>query len=171
MFEAENIENLLNSCAKRENPLADTSKLSIYDKDYLSFISIYNGCEITPDIRIFGYEESLNTNRYIQNEYPEIAEKVWLIGCTGIGDQWFLDKESHSILFYDHDQGEYTDSEFTDLGIKFNDFFRMSFVLRSLEDFLDDNSSFDQSQVEKEFKVEMNKISPKLYEKYPYNWI
>lgn len=171
MFEVDNIENILSSCEKRKNILSDTNKLSINDKDYLSFITTYNGCEITPDIKIFGYEESLNANRYIQEEYPDVAEKIWLIGCTGIGDQWFLDKESHSILFFDHDQGEYTNAEFTDLEVQFNDFFRMSFVLRSLEDFLDDNTSFDQDKVEKEFKVEMNKISPKLYERYPYNWM
>jgi hypothetical protein len=171
MFKTKEIENLLNTCEKREKSLSDISKISIDDKDYLYYISAYKGCEITPDISIFGYEESLNANSYILKNYPDTAGKVWQIGSSGIGDEWFINKGSHSVLFFDHDQGEYTNAEFTDLEIMFNDFFRMSFLLRSFEDFLDDNSSYDLKKVEKAFKSEMNKISPELYERYPYNWI
>ncbi|MFV0537619.1 MAG: SMI1/KNR4 family protein [Dysgonomonas sp.] len=171
MFKTKEIENILDTCEKREHALSNLSKLSIEDIDYLSFISKYKDCEITPDIRIFGYEEALNANNYITKEYPETAESVWQIGNTGIGDQWFIDKKTQSVLFYDHDQGEYDNSEFIDMEIKFYDFVKMGFLLRSLEDFLDDNTSYDTDIVEKEFRTRMNKISPELYEKYPYNWI
>lgn len=173
MFKSNNTTEILESCKKRGKPLTDTdlSKLSINDTEYCSFISSFDRSEITPDIIIYSLEEAVKANEYIATEYPEIAQEVWQIGCTGIGDQWFLDKESFSILFFDHDQGEYTDAEFIDLNIKFNDFLLMASLVRSLENFLDENTNFDEEKIETEFMTELNKISPNLYENYPYNWI
>ena len=52
----------------------------------------YREIEITPDIIILGYETALKENQYLHENYPEISEKVWIIGCTGQGDEWFVNK-------------------------------------------------------------------------------
>lgn len=172
MFEIESVDKLLENCRKRDKLLTDVniSSLSVNDTNYVSFISKYDKFEITPDIVVFNYEEAIKANNYLSREYPEIANEVWQIGCTGIGDQWFIDKESLSILFFDHDQGVYTDAEFTDLNIDFKDFLQVASLVRSLEDFLDDNTDFDKEKVETEFMTALNGITPELYENYPYNY-
>lgn len=96
--------------------------------NYLSFLGEFKEIEITPDIIIFGYEAALKENQYLHENYPEISEKVWIIGRTGQGDEWFIGKEKNNILFYDHNQGEYLNiNQFIDMRITFEDFLKMAF--------------------------------------------
>lgn len=69
------------------------------DDNYLSFLGEFREIEITPDIIIFGYETALKENRHLHENYSEISEKAWVIGRTGQGDEWFLDKSKIIFCF------------------------------------------------------------------------
>ncbi|MDC4392998.1 SMI1/KNR4 family protein, partial [Acinetobacter baumannii] len=92
---------------ERSSEIKKFGKLPQLDDNYLSFLGKYREIEITPDIIILGYETALKENQYLHENYPEISEKVWIIGCTGQGDEWFVNKTKNNILFYDHNQGKY----------------------------------------------------------------
>jgi hypothetical protein len=75
------------------NKIKKSISLWHLDDNYLSFIGKFKEIKITPDIIIFGYETALKENQYLHENYPEISEKVWIIGRTGQGDEWFIGKE------------------------------------------------------------------------------
>ena len=54
---------VLEKMKQRKIELRKIDKLpSLLDKFYLSFVSKYEGIEITPDIEVFGYEKALCEN-------------------------------------------------------------------------------------------------------------
>lgn len=138
--------------------------------NYLSFLGKFKEIEITPDIIIFGYETALKENQYLHENYPEISEKVWIIGRTGQGDEWFVNKTKNNILFYDHNQGEYLNiNQFLDMKINFENFLKMAFSYQQLEGKLDmheELNEFEQDQ----FKKLVNSINDGLYERYPFKY-
>ena len=94
---------VLEKMEQRKIELRKIDKLPpLLDKFYLSFVSKYEGIEITPDIEVFGYEKALCENRYLAANYGNISKKVWIIGTSGQGDEWFINRENNLILFYDH---------------------------------------------------------------------
>lgn len=162
------IERRLN---KRKVEIKNTDKLPPLNTPYLSFISKYEGVEITPDIKIFGYEEALKENRYLAANYPVISQIVWMIGVTGQGDEWFIHKNNSNILFYDHDQGEYSDiTQFVSLNIEFFDFLQMAFLYQDLENLLDKEDNIDKIPINT-FITAINSIYPNLYELYPFRYL
>lgn len=64
--------------------------------------------EIITDVVILDYQQAINANRYMAQEYPKFAGKLWLFAHSGCGDEWFLHKQTGQVWFYDHDQGEYS---------------------------------------------------------------
>ena len=67
---------VLERMEQRKVVLRKLDKLPLLDKFYLSFVSKYEGIEITPDIEVFGYEKALCENRYLATNYGYISEKV-----------------------------------------------------------------------------------------------
>lgn len=138
--------------------------------NYLSFLGKFKEIEITTDIIIFGCETALKENQYLCENYPEISEKVWIIGRTGQGDEWFVNKTKNNILFYDHNQGEYLNiNQFLDMKINFENFLKMAFSYQQLEEKLDmheELNEFEQDQ----FKKLVNSINDGLYERYPFKY-
>lgn len=155
---------------KRKSPIKRLDKLPPLDKPYQSFLSTYEGMEITPDLIIFGYEEALGENRYLESDYPDISKKLWIIGSTGQGDNWLIDREDGRVLFYDHNQGEYSGMEqFVRLHISFMEFLQMAFLYRDLEEALDEKESLDQAEMEN-FRKAVNEIHAALFKTYPFNY-
>ena len=96
---------------------------------------------------------------------------MWLIGITGQGDEWFIHKNNSSILFYDHDQGEYSDiTQFVSLNIEFFDFLQMAFLYQDLENLLDKEDNIDKIPINT-FITAINSIYPNLYELYPFRYL
>ena len=162
---------VLEKMEQRKIELRKIDKLpSLLDKFYLSFVSKYEGIEITPDIEVFGYEKALCENRYLATNYDNISKKVWIIGTSGQGDEWFINRENNLILFYDHNQGEYYNiSQFKCLNISFFCFLQMAFLYQDLEKLLDKQNSIDKPLIDN-FINEVNSIHPYLYTTYPYKY-
>ena len=91
---------ILERIEQRKMEIRNLEKLPPLDKFYLSFISKYEGIEITPDIEIFEYEKALNENRYLATNYEIISKKVWIIGASGQGDRWFINKENNFVVSF-----------------------------------------------------------------------
>lgn len=170
MFKKLTVEEILEKFQERKLTIKNIANLPALDIFYTSFLSKYQGLEITPDITVFGYEEALKENKYLSNNYPIIINKYWMIGRTGQGDEWFLHKESKSISFYDHNLGEYVDeAQFLTLDIPFLSFLQMAYLYQSLEELLDEKESL--SEIEQDnFKSAVNSIIPNLYEIYPFKY-
>lgn len=155
---------------ERSSEITKFSKLPQLDGNYLSFLGKFKEIEITPDIIIFGYETALKENQYLHENYPEISEKVWIVGRTGQGDEWFIGKEKNNILFYDHNQGEYLNiNQFIDMRITFEDFLKMAFSYQQLEEELDINEELNKVEQD-QFKKLVNTINEGLYERYPFEY-
>lgn len=161
---------VLNFLEKRKNAIASAEKLPNINSRYLNYIKEFKGIEITPDIIILSYEDALKENKYLNENYSFIQENYWIIGFSGQGDSWFIEKKTNKILFFDHNQGEYDESSiFINLDIGFCKFLRMAFLYKELEEFIDENE-FNREH-EKQFKKELNSLNPNLYNLYPYKYI
>lgn len=161
--------NLFNRLPRRASAIKSLTKLPELDAQYLAYLTNYTGVEITPDIMVYGYEEALRENKTIEKDFPNIGSKLWLIGSSGQGDDWFLDRTSGMILFFDHEQGEYDEIEqFTNLNINFINFLTMAFLYAELEELLD--SKILSTEETLAFRSAVNGIHPSLYESYPFDY-
>ncbi|MDB0117180.1 SMI1/KNR4 family protein [Acinetobacter pittii] len=152
------------------NEIKKSISLWQLNDNYLSFLGKFKEIEITPDIIIFGYEIALKENQYLHENYPEISEKVWIIGRTGQGDEWFVNKTKNNILFYDHNQGEYLNiNQFLDMKINFENFLKMAFSYQQLEEELDMHEELNEVEQD-QFKKLVNSINDGLYERYPFKY-
>ena len=123
MFNLKLEKEVFSNFENRKNIITNLEKLPKSSELYLSFLTKFKGIEIIPDIVIYGYEDSLNENRYLEKNYSECSSIFWIIGYSGQGDSWFISKSDDSIFFYDHNLGEYQIDYFMNLGINF---FRIS---------------------------------------------
>lgn len=152
------------------NEIKKSISLWQLNDNYLSFLGKFKEIEITPDIIIFGYETALKENQYLHENYPEISEKVWIIGRTGQGDEWFVNKTKNNILFYDHNQGEYLNiNQFLDMKINFENFLKMAFSYQQLEEEVDMHEELNEVEQD-QFKKLVNSINDGLYERYPFKY-
>ncbi|MEO4183098.1 SMI1/KNR4 family protein [Acinetobacter pittii] len=152
------------------NEIKKSISLWQLNDNYLSFLGKFKEIEITPDIIILGYEIALKENQYLHENYPEISEKVWIIGRTGQGDEWFVNKTKNNILFYDHNQGEYLNiNQFLDMKINFENFLKMAFSYQQLEEELDMHEELNEVEQD-QFKKLVNSINDGLYERYPFKY-
>jgi len=172
MFETKLSEQeILERLHKRSSEIKKLDKLPALDKFYITFLSQYEGTEITPDIELYGYETALNENRGIESDFPEIGKALWLFGATGQGDEWFLDKATGKVLFYDHNEGDYESiDQFANLNISFLEFLQMAFLYQELEDQLDMNDDELAENDKGDFRKAVNAIHPELYGVYPFNY-
>ena len=156
--------------SKRAIEIKNIDKLSLINGCYLYFISKYKGIEIIPDIEILSYEEALKENRYLETNFCQISQLVWMIGRTGQGDEWFIDRDNGRILFYDHNQGEYSKiDQFLRLNISFEEFLQMAFLYQDLENLFDKQVDINENQIES-FIEEISSIDPDLYKSYPFKY-
>jgi len=160
---------LLTVLEKRKSEIKNLDKLPKLDKFYLSFLANYEGVEIIPDIKIYGYEKALVQNRYLKMNYPNIGQTLWIIGETGQGDEWFINIENGNIMFYDHNQGEYSNIEqFISFNISFLEFLQMGLLYQELENSMDAMTIIKDDM--NNFKKTMNSIHLNLYELYPFKY-
>lgn len=154
---------------KRKTEMKRMDKLPKLDQFYLWFLRKCEYVEITPDIKIYGYEKALIENRYLDTNYLNIAQIMWMIGETGQGDSWFINKENGSIMFYDHNQGEYSPiGQFVNLNISFFEFLQMAFLYKELEEYIE-RKNIDKNDISIFIKV-INSINNSLYELYPFKY-
>ena len=157
-------QEILVRLSKRREKIKNLCKIPISDVFYLSFISSYEGIEIIPDIDVLGYEQSLIENRLLNST----CTSVWLIGRTGQGDEWFIDKESNCILFFDHNQGEHSSNDcFVNLKISFFQFLQLAFLYQALEESIEKQEVLNDNVI-KVFIDTVNSIAPNLYSLYPF---
>ena len=157
-------QEILVRLSKRRGKIKNLCKIPISDAFYLSFISSYEGIEIIPDIDVLGYEQSLIENRLLNST----CTSVWLIGRTGQGDEWFIDKESNCILFFDHNQGEHSSNDcFVNLKISFFQFLQLAFLYQALEESIEKQEVLNDNVI-KAFIDTVNSIAPNLYSLYPF---
>ena len=157
-------QEILVRLSKRREKIKNLCKIPISDVFYLSFISTYEGIELTPDIDILGYEQSLIENRLLNST----CTSVWLIGRTGQGDEWFIDRESNCVLFFDHNQGEHSSNDcFVNLKILFFQFLQLAFLYQALEKSIEKQEVLNDNVI-KVFIDTVNSIAPNLYSLYPF---
>ncbi|RQO68073.1 SMI1/KNR4 family protein [Pedobacter sp. KBW06] len=169
LFVKKRIEELLHFLKIRKSKIENTDEVPISDLHYLCYISTYEGLEITPDIELFGYEKALKENRYIEENYSDLYSSLWMIGSSGQGDGWFLDRTSGCVLFYDHDQGEYdAKSDFLSLQINFPEFIQAAFLFQEFESLLDEG--YPEAATAQLLKVGLDAINPVIFDLYPYKY-
>jgi hypothetical protein len=168
MFQHRSLQQLFSEFSSRKSPVKNSDKIGLNDPLYIDYIMNYEGLEIIPDIRLLGYEEVLRENKYLVANYPQLADQVWIIGTSGQGDGWFVERNRKNVLFYDHNLGEYESVlPFRDFGISFSEFIQAAFILRELETKLYDEE-VEPGIVEHVFKKSMSGVSGTFMELYPY---
>lgn len=127
-----------------------------FPEKYRKWVTQFKTIEISGDFILFNSVEAVNENR----EFA--TEEFWVFAGTGQGDRWLFDKKG-MVFFYDHDY----DEGFEPMGINFEQSVQMAFLLRDLEEMMD-----DQSRTSEETKVQLNtvfnQIHHQLSEKYPF---
>jgi len=170
MFEQRSFQQLFPEFSSRVSPVKNADKIGLNDPFYLDYILNYEGLEIIPDIRLLGYEEVLRENKYLAANYSQLADQVWMIGRSGQGDGWVVERHTKNVLFYDHDLGEYESVlSFRDFSIGFSEFIPAAFMLRELETKLYEEE-LESGTVEHVFKASMAGISSTFMERYPYHY-
>ncbi len=140
------------------------------DKTYSAFLEYCIDTEITPDLIFFGYETAIKENQYLAQHFPKFFAYFWMIGRTGQGDEWFLDRQTCEVLFYDHNQGEYQDrNQFKSMKISFFQFLQFALLLKELETRIDENACTALEFTC--FNHAVNMIHPELFEHYPFNYL
>ena len=167
MFNLKLEKEVFSNFENRKNIITNLEKLPKSSELYLSFLTKFKGIEIIPDIVIYGYEDSLNENRYLEKNYSECSSIFWIIGYSGQGDSWFISKSDDSIFFYDHNLGDYQIDYFMNLGINFLEFLKLAILYRDLETYLDLNDNIDEIS-QRKFKDAVNLIHDDLFSSYPY---
>ncbi|ADX67928.1 Uncharacterised protein [Weeksella virosa] len=162
-----NSNELFNFLEKLDPVIKDKGRIPQIDKKYTEFIHQFKEVSITPDIVLYGYRKAIEWNKRASDN--NLPQNLWLIGQSGQGDEWFLNEQTKTVFFFDHNQGEYGGLEnFLNLQIDFTGFLRMGFLLAKLEQRLEKDQSID------EFKQVvmglMNSIHPQLFEMFPYKY-
>ena len=166
MLVKRDIEELFGLFEEREVGVS-ADENPVNDLYYERYVLGYKGIEITPDIELFSYEEALVENRYIAEHYPELHLSVWMIGRSGQGDGWFLNRKSGVIMFFDHDQGEYENmTDLLDFKLSFSEFIQCAFLLQELEALLDEGKT--DEELGGAVKAGLDSINPLIFEFYPY---
>ncbi len=170
MFSLKTDRDIFSNFEIRANIVTNLGKLPNLNESYLSFLVRFKGMEITLDVIIYGYEDSLKENRYLENNYSECSKVFWMIGYSGQGDGWFINKLDGSIFFYDHDSGDYQIDNFMSLRINFLEFLQLSLLYRELERYLDLNNGIIDKISQKQFEDTVNSIHDNLFSSYPYRY-
>ncbi|EWH11466.1 hypothetical protein KLA_15755 [Cellulophaga geojensis KL-A] len=165
MFTIPDFNTITEEFERRNNIIKKHDKIPIKDPLYLEFICTYKSIELNADIELFEYDLCLRENKYIKENYNALSDKVWIIGRSGQGDEWFIDIKNNQILFYDHNKGEYERSLFANLEIDFVRFIQMGTVIKQMEKYIEEGE-----EVTEEYIKIMNTISPNLFNKYPYKY-
>lgn len=167
MFEI-NLLNEIGKLSPRSNAIKSFDKIPFDDQAYLNFITQFKTTEITPDFILLDYEKCLNRNDYLKKHYKKISSQFWMIAETGQGDEWFINIDNKLVYFYDHNLGEYAEENFTTLDVVFEDFLRLNFLIKELEDLIE--KDFDKDTLKENFIKAVNEIERGLYQKYPYRY-
>lgn len=155
--------------ARRPRPLKRLALLDGPYKSYIECLAHFDNMVVNADFQIFNYNDALNANRRLDAEYPALALARLLIGRTGQGDEWFIDRQSGHVLFYDHGQGEYSaQARFLDLGIGFVPFVQLAFLCRDLENRL---AADPDEQARKDFVRLVNSLKEGLLQKMPIDYL
>ncbi|MDO4431618.1 MAG: hypothetical protein Q4B95_10115 [Lonepinella koalarum] len=137
-----------------------------FDAEYCQFLCLYKKIEIIPDIILFDYEKAIIKNKYIEKEYKNISNYLWIFADSGSGDEWFLHKENRNVFFYDHNLGEYSSLDnFVNMKVGFLNFINLAFLIRNYYNDIDNNI------IEEDEKYFMENIYSKnkyFFDIYPY---
>ena len=95
-----------------------------------------------------------------------------MIGRTGQGDEWFIDRKSLQILFYNNDLGEYKSKfDFKNMQIDFTQFLQFCMLMKDFEQSLELYAFIESSPEFIQFKHQIHSIHPDLVENYPFNFL
>ncbi|MDM1786579.1 hypothetical protein [Acinetobacter bereziniae] len=170
MFE---LQNNLDDIFKHLNPCRQIiPEVSSFPQDlnYVEFLKTCADTEITADIHLFGCEKALKENQYLAQNFPILSRQVWMIGRTGQGDEWFMDRQSFEILFYDHDLG-FTDAlnfySLQSMQINFFQFLQFALLLQESEEYIDRSITDNEFA---QFEQAVKQIDSALFSNYPFNY-
>lgn len=167
MFEIK-LKDEIKKFTLRKDTIKKLDKIVITDKSYIDYISKYESETLNEDINLLDYQKAINSNSYISKNYPLISSKFWLIATSGQGDEWFIDIQNETIVFYNHNKGEYVDEGFISMNLSFEDFLKLGIIVKKLENYLEEDS--DENSIKSSFINALNGIKEGLYSIYPYNY-
>ncbi len=168
MFNIETDE-IFKNFPNRTNKLNRLQNIPLKDVWYQQYLIEYKSFDLTPDFRLYGYEESIKWNNYLKKYFPDCSKRFWQIADTGQGDQWFLALEDEKVYFYDHDYGmEYDEAGFKKMNINFRQFVHFGCLLRELEYYIFDKEIVKET-LREPFVKAVNKIEDGLFGNYPYS--
>ncbi|OBX59857.1 SMI1/KNR4 family protein [Moraxella sp. K2450] len=135
-----------------------------FDENYQYFVCHYRQVEIICDVVIYDYEQAINHNRYFEKEYAHFAKELWLFADNCCGDEWFLHKTTKQVLFYDHEQGEYSSfDDFVKFDVDFGQFMHLIMALREFQ--LNEHAIKNPQDY---FNKHILPLNPIFFDNYPY---
>lgn len=160
-----NLEQLLSEYQRNEK-IKKPKDCIYFDKEYCQFLCFYKDVEIIPDIILFGYEKAIIRNQYIEKEYQNISNYLWIFADSGSGDEWFIHKQSNNVFFYDHNIGEYSNlNDFLDMNVNFLEFVNLAFLIRNYYNDIDN----DVLKEDKKYFIEhIYPVNKYFFDVYPY---
>lgn len=172
MFEIQNdLDQIFKSLKPQQGMVEITGNIP-QDLVYLKYLTECDDNEITPDHQILGYDLAVKENLYLTTHFRLLSEQVWMIGRTGQGDEWFIDRKTLQILFYDHDLGEYKSKfDFKNMQIDFTQFLQFCMLMKDFEQRLELYTFIESSPEFIQFKQRIHSIHPDLVENYPFNFL
>lgn len=150
---------------QRKQPIKNPKDEFYFDKSYCHFICHYTTIELIPDVVLSNYQTALNDNRYLKEQYPNIADKFWLFAHSGCGDEWFLNKNNHQVFYYDHEQGEYELGKFVDMAVGFDEFIKLILTIQTFETQIENGEIVEPNHY---FAENIYLKNPIFFDKYPY---
>lgn len=150
----------------RETIIQKPKECFSFDECYQYFVCHYPQTELGADVLIMDYQQAINKNRYFEKEYPIFANELWLFADNASGDEWFLHKQNKQVLFYDHEQGEY--SSFDDFVMMSVDFYQFVDLMMKLDDFQQKLDKGLISNPQHYFAENVYIANPHFFNQYPY---
>jgi hypothetical protein len=157
--------------ARRSRPVADAkNEIGFFDPCYSHAIENYELGEVFPDVVLFNFEAAKKHNARLFRDYPFLKGSYFQVGQSGQGDFWFL-RRDRIIHWCDHDLGEIDVAHLVPFHIGFVPFIDMAMVIKNAEALLDDAPDyFDNPANRASFKQALDRISPGLFDRYPYQY-
>ncbi|MDR2221495.1 MAG: SMI1/KNR4 family protein [Flavobacteriaceae bacterium] len=149
-----NIENALATVEKSQHNFPKALDFPFPDL-YRKWVTQIKTVEITADFILFNAVAAVNENKDFD------FKEYWIFAGTGQGDCWLLDKYG-MVLFYCHDT-----EECLPMHISFEQSLQMAFLLRQLEEYLDQEEEITPT-IKATIEQCLNELHPDLSSNYPF---
>jgi hypothetical protein len=143
-----------------------------FPDNYKMLVTKIKTTEISAECILFNSVHAVNeSNEFSKLDYwgegTEIAttKEYWFFGANGQGDLWMMHK-TNRIFFYDHNQGEISERNLTDLGLSFEKWLQFACLNKQFEDIGYEKEI--TNELKNRYKSKLLELSAELENNYPF---